>query len=1040
MDEGDRILFYAEGPDKWYYDEIAARYIFQNHLYDTLNYVFINVNDTDGGNIQEADEIDGPANQTSDSYDLLAVHETESASLIGSGRDWFGEVFEFNTSYDFNFQLPSLITNNPIKVTTRAAGRSTNSSSTMDVFINGSAANQHFFSQVSDNYLYPFTDIDRTTYIDNVSSNNLNFNLVYNQPTASSSAWLDYIQINARGNLNLEQHNGQFVFSDWNSIGLGSTTEYQISNASAGTEIWEVSDVSSIRKMKTSNSGGQISFKAESNTLRKYIAFDGSAVFQTVPLGAVENQNLHGLPQTDYLIVSPEEFKSEAQRVADFHSEKYSVEIVSPQQIYNEFSGGMTDVTAIRNFVRMFYDRAGSEAEMPKFLLLFGDASYDFKNIVFKADNTNFVPSFQSWDSNDPTDTYATDDYFGLLDLNEGDDLDNIGIPDLAIGRIPAKSVQEARDYVDKIYDYKVQETLGDWRNNFTIVADDEDGNLHFDHAEIHMDNMEVTHPEINLDKVYIDTYQQESTTGGSRYSNVNEVINQRLFSGTFAVNYIGHGGENGWAHERILQFKDIDSWTNKYKLPLFITATCSFSHFDNPGKHSAGEEVCIKAEGGSIAIVTTVRVVYANQNLALNRSFLKYLFNRENGEHMPVGRVLELSKQDYFDNLLSMPEGILINLRKFVLLGDPALVLNYPEYNVSTTKVNGQDIGQVTDTLKALSKVTISGQITGNNNELLSDFNGIVYPTIFDKAVQYKTRANDPDSEVDSFMLQRNVVFKGAASVTNGLFEFDFIVPKDITFKVGQGKISYYLDDNNSIDAHGYDDSILIGGISDETDCDASGPDIDIYMNDNNFVSGGMTNANPVLYIELEDQMGINTVGNGIGHDLTAVIDGDEQNAIILNEFYLSEVNDYTKGTIRYPLSNLSPGKHSVVVRAFDVCNNWGEAYLEFIVVDDEDMQLSQVLNYPNPFTTNTTFMFEHNRPGRDLKAVVNIYSLSGKMINSIQGVIPSEGFRSTGLSWDGLDEFGNRIGRGTYLYKISLIDGDEHIISDFQKLVILQ
>jgi len=631
------------------------------------------------------------------------------------------------------------------------------------------------------------------------------------------------------------------------------------------------------------------------------------------------------------------------------------------------------------------------------YVLLFGDATYDYLNLqTEEVNNSNLVPTFESHESRHPISTFCTDDYFVLMDANEGSDIDKNGKPDLAVGRIPCNTLTEAKNVVDKIIHYKAIQSNGSWLNDYTIIADDEDGNLHFNDSESHSKKLAAISDNINIDKIYLDAYEQVSTTGGGRYPEVNAAINRKMETGTFILNYVGHGGESGFAHERILQVGDIEGWKNKDNMPLFITATCSFSPYDNPErKDSAGERVILREEGGAIAIVSTVRVVYASQNKILNGAFIDHLFTKENNEHLPLGTIMQYAKA-------STP--VTTNVRKFALLGDPALVLNYPKHEVTTTKINDIPIAEFKDTLKSLSKVKISGEVLGYDQAKMDDFNGTVFPSIFDKSVTLQTLANDEGSSVAEFDVQNKIIFKGQSKVTNGSFDFEFIIPKDIKLFYGKGKISYYaLDEKTGKDATGSYKDIVIGGIAEEAAADNQKPEIELYMNNTDFIFGGTTNENPDLLALLFDDSGINTVGNGIGHNITGILDGDESNPIILNDYYRAAENDFSKGTIRYPLKNLEEGKHTLKLRAFDVHNNWNEAYLE-------------------------------------LQAQINIYTLTGKLVKTIQQILPSDAFRVSGMVWDGLDQHQNKLGRGTYIYKVILQNGEETFSSNFQKLMLLR
>ena len=460
-----------------------------------------------------------------------------------------------------------------------------------------------------------------------------------------------------------------------------------------------------------------------------------------------------------------------------------------------------------------------------------------------------------------------------------------------------------------------------------------------------------------------MDAYEQVSTPSGERYPKVTQDINTRVDRGALMMNYIGHGGELGLAHERILKIADINSWKNYDNMPVFITATCEFSRFDDAERTSAGEYVFLNPNGGGIALFTTTRATYAGGNLRLNKNINKYALNKFDGEYLRLGDVIRYAKN---------ATGSDDNTRKFALLGDPALNFAHPHHNVITATINNISVLDVTDTIKALSEVTITGEMQDNNGNKLTSFNGTLFPIVFDKPSKYTTQANDPASNPVEFYIQKNALYKGKASVKDGEWSFSFIVPKDIAYNYGYGKLSYYAK-TDSDDAAGNYMDIVVGGYNDNASVDNQGPVVRLYMNDASFVFGGITDENPSLYAEVYDESGINTVGSGIGHDILATL--DESGNYILNEYYESELNDFKNGTIEYPFFKLPNGRHTLSLRVWDIYNNSTIAYTEFIVADSHQMAIESVLNYPNPFIESTQFSFEHNQADQPLELTIRIY-----------------------------------------------------------------
>ena len=837
----------------------------------------------------------------------------------------------------------------------------------------------------------------------------------------------------------------QMHFRDMNSVGTGNVSEFVIDNVTSPIQIWEVTDPSTIVRQDHTLNGSTASFRIETDDLRQFVAFDESSFFTPQFSSVIPNQNLHAMDPADMVIVVPPVFLREAERLAQFHRDhdQLRVNVVTTKQVFNEFSSGAQDATAIRDMMKMLYDQAVVPEDVPRFLLLFGDGSYDNKNRL--TGNTNFIPSYQSVNSLALISSYVSDDYFGLLDDGEGGWLPGaVETLDLGIGRFPVKTLEEARNCVDKVINYGNPGTavdpfapnltsttsFGDWRNVVCFIGDDEDGNLHLSQSNRLAIFVDTTYECYNIDKIYFDAYPQVSTPGGQRYPSVNDAIDNRIDQGALLINYTGHGGEVGWAHEGVLDIPMINAWENIKKLPVFMTATCEFSRWDDPGRTSAGELTFLSPNGGAIALFTTVRLVYANTNFDLNKDMYTHVFEPINGEMPRMGDIFRLTKRD---------NAGVTNTRNFTLLGDPAVRLNYPEHRVKVTSINGNPNLSVADTLNALSKMTISGIVEDINGNKMTNFNGVLYPSVFDKPLTVNTLNNDSQSPKTSFKLQKNILYSGKASVTNGDWSFTFIVPKDIAYQFDFGRLSFY-GQNGLEDAHGCFDGIVIGGFSSSAASDEQGPEINLFMNDEKFVFGGTTDENPFIYALVSDSNGINTVGNGIGHDITAQLDEESDEIFVLNDFYEANLNSYQTGKVRYPLQDLEPGLHSVRLKVWDIYNNSSEAYTEFVVASSAKLALNHVLNYPNPFTTNTKFFFEHNKQGSALKAQIQIYTVSGRLIKTIDEYVITEGFRSDGISWDGRDEFGDRIGKGVYIYKLKVRTTDGEVAQKTEKLVILK
>ncbi len=1040
FNSGDFLLFFAEGPVSWSYSLPDKMFVHNMHLYSDFAYYFITTDAGTGRKVTQLPEVTGTPDYQVSSFDDYLFREKDSVNLIKSGQIWCWTHFSIELKWGFSFSFPNRISDAPVKMLSNLLSRSTRTSenSKFHLIIDDNVINTVSLPGVNtSNYEALFVSSSRTESVFTPKGGEFRLDIQYAPSNPAAEGWLDYLVLNTRSRI---RYNGkQLKFRDIESIGQGVISRFSIQTNGDNIQVWDVTDKQSVKSLKVSGSGNMLSFSANTDQLREFIAFNPLSADLPVPefegedgMGIITNQNLHGEESPDMIIIVHNDLLEYAQDLADFHTEYDGIEslIVTPQQIYNEFSSGSQDATAIRDFLKMFYDRSGSDLKL-KYLLLFGDGSYDNKNIT--KEFATCLPTFQSLESFYPTSSYVTDDYFGLLDDGEGLEP---GLLDIGIGRFPVVSPHDAEVMVDKVKHYKDPVTYGDWRNLICFIGDDEDGNSHMEDANTLAEKVNQYYPSFNLDKIFLDAYQQISVPAGERYPEVNRAINDRIKKGALIMNYIGHGSERGLAHEEILTTSDIQAWNNYDKLPLFITATCEFSRFDDHEFPSAGEMVVLNPDGGGIGLFTTTRLVYSSPNFRLNKELYDYIFNQKpDGSRYRFGDIMLLTKNAV---------GTELNKLNFTLLSDPALSLNFPENNIVMTSINDQAVGEFTDTLKALSQATVRGYIADLQGNKMEGFNGIVIPSVFDKEVVLNNLAND-GGPIMEFTVQKNILFRGKVSVNQGDFKFSFIVPKDIAYNIGTGRFSYYATDGSS-DANGVNLSVLIGGSADSVYTDLEGPEVRLYMNDTSFVYGGLTNENPVFLARVSDQYGINTVGNGIGHDVTAILDDNRQSILVLNDYYESDLDNYKSGMIRYPLQDLEPGTHKMKLKVWDILNNSTETEIQFEVMGSARLELKNILNYPNPFTTHTEFYFEHNQANIPLDVQIQVFTVSGRLVKSFSFLnvdntqIESDSFRVGPVAWDGLDDFGDRIGRGTYIYRIRVRTLDDRTQEGFQKLVILR
>ena len=1033
LDNNDYFLFYSKGPHTWKLDSTGY---FQHtyNIYSDTVYYFLTVKNTSGLRIKSETPITAAATYTTNSFLDRQFYEVDKYNLNRSGKLWLGEILDVTTTQSIPFNFNEIIPNTDIVFRSAWAAKSHAVNPIFNLNVAGFGTPLTGIISLIPSGSYAPLAAYGLAYakVNSNTTSTINCSLEFlKNGDPGAQGWLDYISINARRKLKL--YNSVQLFRDSKGISNGVITQFEIENNGATLQVWNVSNEQNPSILPTSSSGNNITFKAKTDSINEFAVFNGNSFGTPIISERIQNQNLHSYRNIEYVILSHPNFVSEAERLKNHYeqTQNLKVAVVTPQQIYNEFSSGRQDITAIRDFLKMIYDRSQTSTTKLRYFLLFGDGSFDFKNRI--QNNTNMVPVYQSDESLSPVGSYCTDSYFAFLDDNEGEFSENVNEGmDIAIGRLPINNSTQAAMLVDKSINYGTNNSPADWRNYVMFVADDGDWLEHVRQAEVLTDTIKKKFSSGIIEKIYVDAYPRVPTAGGDRTPGANAAINQRMNYGALLVNYIGHGGGNGWADERILTASDINSWQNKGRLPVFLTATCEFSRFDDPGKTAAGELVLNNPNGGAIALFTTVRVTYSWPNFSLSHTLYSNHFFKENriqrlGDII-LGALNEYGISDY-------------NTRCFNLLGDPAIKLSIPSNGMKITSINGNTTNStaIPDTLKALGKALIEGHLTDPQGNILSNFNGIAYQTVLDKTKVLKTLGQNGNDGFN-YANQSNVIFKGKSSVVNGKFKFEFIVPKDIAYNYDFGKIVVFANSNSGDIAGGDFTNVIIGGTQENFASDTKGPNIKIYLNDEKFANGGVTDPNPILIAKFSDSSGINTVGNGIGHDLNAVIDNLEFSPIVLNNYYESELDNFREGKVNYKISKLTDGKHTLKVKAWDVYNNSNEAEIEFIVAESANTALKNLLNYPNPFTTNTTFMFDHNLTGHTMDVQIQIFTVAGKILKTLQTNYYAEGNHFDQLKWEGLDDYGQRIGKGVYIYKVRIKTTDGKYTEAVQKLVLLR
>lgn len=973
----DYILFYVQGPISWTYN--GSRFAHTRNTYSDFGYYLLS--DDAGAMLPfpEAEAVSGsPTDVTYYSY--YQVQDKDSVNLIdrtgvsGGGRTFYGEQFAAGQTRTFTFSTPYANGDNSSVYIDMAANSAT--TSTVKAQLNNTSSKSIYISSIPDHYTF---GVAGTISMNGASEEqNQRVTMQFVNSNASALAWLNYIEITTPSELVMT---GSYM--GIRSLVNRNTTNpvrFLLRNTTASTQIWDVTDLAAIQRMPTTMVDEQLAWiGTQADGVHEYIAVntDGTKFVQAEVVGEVKNQNLHALSNIDYIIICPEGYEDVSEDLAKAHEAKQAITyaIVTDQQVYNEFSSGTPDATAYRWLMKMLYDRAKNGiGQQPRWLLLMGHGTFDNRKLL-RNSGTSLLLTYQSKNSVNEIKAYATDDYFAYLDDNEGA-IDTQGRMDIGVGRLPVESLDEARTTVDKLIQYIRNEQTGKWKNQLVYLADDGENGTHTETAEKSAELVRIKNPDFIVHKIFLDAYPQEVNASGESYPLAKNRVLNLLKNGVLFFDYSGHGGYNAITNESILNLKDIAGMTNKNQA-FWLFATCNFAQCD-AGKRSAAETAVLNPKGGAIGILAATRTVYAPQNTNLNRSVCDTLFGHSDVFHydMTLGEAISIGK-----NLLGSDE----NKLAYVLLGDPCMRLNYPtDYHVETLTEM--------DTLNALSVQHVEGRIIDEDLNTVSDFNGKVDITIYDKMQSIPTRDNDNaggDPRVVAYNDYPNTIFSGATDVKDGLFNYTFMVPKDIRYNFDNGRIVYYAvtaDSLETAEAVGHFEQFIIGGTGSTVAIDTIGPEMEIYLNSPAFRNGDKTYATPRFFANLYDENGINTAGAGIGHDLMLIIDDDPKMIYSLNEYFTAANNSYQAGQVSYLMEELANGPHSLTFRAWDLLNNSTTKSLNFIVEAGLDPSIYNVTTYPNPVQQSGVvhLVVNYDQPDELIETEIYLYNTAGQMVYS--------------------------------------------------------
>ncbi len=1034
----DYLLFYAKGPVKWTYSDTKGLFEHTNNPYATSGYYFLT--DAYPRRVMERETGASSAIFSVTSFDDYVVHEKELASVNKSGRELYGESFEVQSTRSFDYHIPG-ITNEWGKATLSFIARPENTSGSATLSIDSKIVVDATVPRISgDNSSYTkANEALKTSSWDGEKKEDFTVKILYGR-SYDPNARLNYFRLQMRREL---RPYGAFTFFR-NIESIGQSTRFVIRNATAGTHIWDVTDGTEVRQIEASLSGTELSFSIPAGGLREFAIVQENGTFdKPVAAGEVKNQNLHGMEQVDMIIIAPAAFREQAERLADLHrdpKEGLKVEVVDPKLIYNEFSSGTPDATAYRRFLKMFYDRSATAGTPPRYLLLFGDGIYDNRGIseddngmksLYAAYGDCLLLTYQSAKSLD-INSYTTDDYFGFLKDTDGANiLSNVTV--LGIGRLPVRTETEARQVVDKLINYATNNLPGNWKNNLAFVGDDGNGadkytTAHMEQADQLAETIETNHPEFLVNKVYLDAYKKDFTGGQTRYPAVNARIQRLLKDGLMVLNYSGHGDTKSWTEERVMTDTEIRQSTYPY-LPLWITATCDFTRFDDANT-SAGELVLLNKTSGGIALFSTTRAVYMEENFKINKRLIEHLFDKSDGRRLTLGEVMMKTKTDLRGGL---------NQLNFLLVGDPAMKLVYPENRMRVTAINGKPLTGDTITLKAMEKVTVEGEILDADGNRMTGFNGTSIPTVFDSRMSLKTLDNN-NSGAFYYTDYINKLFTRQVDVTDGTFSFTFEVPKDIAYSNEAGKMSLYASDaTGGLEAQGAFLRYKVGGTADNPEEDNEGPEIrQIYLNDSTFTEGSKVNTTPLLVARVWDKSGINLTGSSLGHDAMLTIDHSTTVRYVLNTYY-EPVGTENEGLIVFPVPELAPGIHTAELVVWDIRNNSSRDTVTFEVVEGLKPSLIELVATPNPAREQVQFRLVHNRPETQMDVALSVYDMTGRLLWSHTEKGSSELFKSYIVTWDLTGNSGTRLLPGLYFYRAAIRTNHSKEASKANKLIIL-
>lgn len=1037
------LLFYANGTVKWedpIYSSTVSDRISKHTVNNYSRYAYYFLTEGDSPLTFPSEEYTGSVSQTVSDFMDQVLYERDEYAWFTGGRRLFDSYDYYNgNTQTYKLESPGAVAGGSAALRiVFSAGASTRT--TVEPSVNGTALTSFSVASLGDYTKGAATD--RTYKISNMAEGDQGTQVKLTA-TRGNHARLDFLELNYTRKLEIDES-----FLDFRgSTSLSS--EFVISNPSSrNLSVWKIGDAGQTTVQMNGTAGNKEYRVKVDRASDRYVAVDVDATFpKPEVVGEIANQNLHAIDSiVDMVIIVPQSGKltAQAERLAEAHSrlDGMKVLVVRADQIYNEFSSGTPDATAYRRFLKMLYDRAETPDAAPRYLLLFGDGAWDNRMLstAWKQENPeDYLLCYESDDSFSDVSCYVMEDYFGLLDDGEGVSLKTEKV-DLGVGRFPVKTEAEAKNLVDKTLNYMENSQAGSWKNTIVILGDDGDDNLHMKSAETVAEDIEKNNPEYDLRRIYWDAFPVETSTTGHSYPEVHNRIEEQMDEGALIMNYTGHAATYAFSHEFVLMLDDFKNFTST-KVPLWVTAACDVMPFDTRTEN-VGETTILNPSAGAVAFYGTTRTVYANDNLYMNRYFSRYVLGRdENGRRYRLGDAVRMSKVSLLDPKGDMGSDNTQNKLHYVLLGDPALMIGAAEYRLVLDSINGVSVSsEAMPSLSAGSLTRVSGHVEDISGTRVPSFSGTVTAQVYDSEQEVTCYNNASASSAFKFNTRDKVLFSGTDSIRSGNFTMTFPVPLDINYSDGTGRMVFYgVSTDRRQEANGYSEDFLVGGTGSDLLTDTIGPEVQVWLNEISEPEGARLNPTPMFKAALKDLSGINTTGNGIGHDLELIIDDSPTTTYNLNSYYVNEFGDYQQGSVTYMLPQLSAGTHTMKFRAWDAMNNCTTREYTFKVDPDLKPQISRIYATQNPARTTTNFVFCYDRPGETCSFTIEVMDFAGRKLwqHTEQGV-SGEGIYT--VPWNLTAGGGARLGTGVYFYR-AVVTSSDGVESDSgtNKIIIL-